>query len=81
MKIQEFSVITSIMTKICPFSDQCIFLHEESTKCIFGFVCERDMCFYKHEHMEDVDETNDVEDGNDENKTKLSTHQMLKIPL
>ena len=66
--------------KICPFSDQCIFLHEESTKCKYGNFCERDKCMYKHENIEDVDDTDDVEDVNDKNDDDKESNKTFINP-
>ena len=52
----------------CPFKQDCIFLHEDSTPCRYGNLCERINCMFTHElfENEDVakqdDETEDNED-------------------
>ena len=42
--------------KTCPFNEECIFLHEDSSKCKYGKACERMYCMFKHcdEEKEDV---------------------------
>ena len=35
--------------KICPYNQECIFLHEESMSCKYGNLCERLLCMFKHE--------------------------------
>ena len=34
--------------KVCPFENQCIFLHEDPEDCKYGEICEREYCMYKH---------------------------------
>ena len=41
--------------KICPFKEECLFLHEEAETCKFGKLCERMFCMYKHESENDND--------------------------
>ena len=41
--------------KICPFEQDCIFLHEHSTQCIYEKLCERNNCMYKHSSNEKHD--------------------------
>ena len=53
--------------KICPFNNQCIFLHEPSTDCKYGSKCERINCMYKHDKPEndndDISEQHDILDN------------------
>ena len=42
--------------KICPFDKDCIFLHENSTECKYGKLCERMNCMYKHRTEELLDD-------------------------
>ena len=52
--------------KECPFSQDCVFLHEVSAPCRYGIVCVRDKCMFRHgdqekkdEHCEQMDDKND----------------------
>ena len=49
--------------KECPFDDDCVYLHEDSVDCKYGDLCERDMCMFKHESC---DEINEREEDNDD---------------
>ena len=42
--------------KNCPFNLNCIFLHEDSSQCRYGKLCERTYCMFKHEEVEEKDE-------------------------
>ena len=35
--------------KECPFKEDCIFLHEDSSQCRYEKLCERTYCMHKHE--------------------------------
>ena len=47
--------------KICPYDNECIFLHEESKSCKFGNLCERLFCMFKHE-IETAEEQGSIEE-------------------
>ena len=34
--------------KICPYDNECIFLHEDSDVCRYDMLCERNYCMYKN---------------------------------
>ena len=38
--------------KICPFDEECVFLHEDADICRYWTTCERDL--FKHEDLEDI---------------------------
>ena len=44
--------------KNCPFQEECIFLHEVSKKCKFENGCDRQLCMFRHEDVEEVLEEN-----------------------
>ena len=58
----------------CPFEKDCVFLHENSSQCNYGALCERNLCMYKHlknshdEQLDGVeeDEVIDVSELNEE---------------
>ena len=35
--------------KICPYDEECVFLHLDSSLCKYGKLCERKNCMFKHE--------------------------------
>ena len=37
--------------KTCPYDQDCVFLHEHSTICKYGPVCERLYCMFKHKNV------------------------------
>ena len=45
-------------SKNCPFKEDCVFLHMVSKNCKFGIECDRKMCMFRHEALEDVVEKN-----------------------
>ena len=47
--------------KQCPFQDKCIFLHENSSQCKYGNLCERTNCMHRHLVNEDVDGDEQIE--------------------
>ena len=34
--------------KTCPYSEDCVFLHEDSPSCKYSTACERNYCMFKH---------------------------------
>ena len=34
--------------KTCPYNEDCVYLHEDSTVCRYGMACERNYCMFKH---------------------------------
>ena len=46
--------------KTCPYSKECIFLHQDSPICKYGKKCERMLCMFKHEEDEDEFENVDT---------------------
>ena len=34
--------------KLCPYEEECIFLHKDSSLCKYGALCERNNCMFKH---------------------------------
>ena len=34
--------------KTCPYNEDCVFLHKDSTVCKYGIACERKYCMFKH---------------------------------
>ena len=34
--------------KTCPYNEDCVFLHEDSSVCKYGMACERNYCMFKH---------------------------------
>ena len=54
----------------CPFAHNCIFLHENSPQCMFGKLCERIKCMFKHKssdkHVSDNDDEKNELDTADE---------------
>ena len=50
----------------CPFQQDCIFLHEDSTPCRYGKLCERINCMYKHEIIENEDVAKEDDDETEE---------------
>ena len=42
--------------KNCPLNLNCVFLHEDSSQCRYGKVCERTYCMFKHEEVDENDE-------------------------
>ena len=62
--------------KTCPYSKDCIFLHQASPICKYGKKCERLLCMFKHETDEvenvdtfavivDVDEVDEIDESNE----------------
>ena len=51
--------------KNCPFETDCIFLHENSTKCRYGQLCERNYCMFNHKTNEENED--DIKIDNLEN--------------
>ena len=49
--------------KNCPFEENCIFLHEYSTQCKYGKLCERINCMFMHEVNEEPSDDRDNDDG------------------
>ena len=41
--------------KECPFSEECIFLHEKAGICRYAELCERENCMFEHNVSEEVD--------------------------
>ena len=52
--------------KLCPFSKDCIFLHDDAPNCKYGSKCERILCMFKHDDVDDEnkDEHANLEDEN-----------------
>ena len=50
--------------KVCPFIEECLFLHEEAEICKYGKQCERILCMFKHEYEDDENLSDEVK--NDE---------------
>ena len=48
--------------KVCPFDEECVFLHEDSGICKYGAACERDLCMFQHVEVDNSDTNEDVED-------------------
>ena len=57
--------------KDCPYEEECIFVHEESEICKFGKSCERKMCMYRHENIDDESENEEEESSDEEASEKL----------
>ena len=66
--------------KTCPYSKDCIFLHQDSPICKYGKKSERMLCMFKHEEdevenndtltvidIENVDEENEIDNASNEN--------------
>ena len=54
--------------KVCPYKEECIFLHEDSNACRYGLSCERNNCMFKqctNEEIADSENEKDVENGKD----------------
>ena len=47
-------------SKNCPFKEECVFLHEISKQCKFGIECERQMCMFRHDVIEEIIDKNAV---------------------
>ena len=54
----------------CPYSEECIFLHEDSTLCKYGSLCERNLCMFKHESVHEVTEK-ESDDSDKRSQTNL----------
>ena len=59
---------------VCPFDEECVFLHQISPVCKYGIMCARDKCMFRHEETavvdvleKDDDAVKTVEDKNDGN--------------
>ena len=52
--------------KECPFGDDCIFLHEDSSVCKYRKSCERINCMFKHE-IDSIDANEGCKDDEDNN--------------
>ena len=65
--------------KDCPHEDQCIFIHEESEICKFGKGCERDMCMYRHESLEEDESESEEDENDDEVKAENLTPSLDKV--
>ena len=58
--------------KNCPFEADCIFLHENSTKCRYGQLCERQNCMFKHRANEETVDDNDEENLDDDDQSEAN---------
>ena len=69
--------------KECPYSDQCIYAHEDNKDCMYGNDCERIMCMFKHEqHVPDDDESEDEDTDEDEtNEVKENNESIETIQI
>ena len=45
---------------LSPYAEECIFLHEDSTLCKYGLICERNLCMFKHEAAEKESDDSDI---------------------
>ena len=57
--------------KVCPFKEECLFLHEEADTCKYEKLCERMFCMFKHEYEDDEDIGDDVVNAEDGDEDKL----------
>ena len=70
--------------KDCPYSDQCIYAHEDAVDCMFGNDCERILCMFRHvEHIPD-DEDSDYGDSDgdqteNDNENDINTVHMKDL--
>ena len=65
--------------KECPYDEQCIYLHEESEKCKFGKLCERNLCMYIHDVEDDEDDSDSDADDDDEISVDTLQPQLEKL--
>ena len=71
----------------CPYDDQCVFAHDESSACKFGQQCERIMCMFKHdgrdvsddEDENENDEESEDESGDEDEDEKSNGKDLVKI--
>ena len=61
--------------KICPYNEECVFLHEEANLCKYGMVCERMLCMFKHENV--PDEEHEVEESIENNELVKSVTEVI----
>ena len=59
--------------KVCPFEEECIFLHEDSENCRFAENCDRINCMFKHIVSEENDNDENESDENVKDDDKEST--------
>ena len=56
--------------KDCPFKEECVFIHEVSTECKYGDICEREFCMFRHginnneAILEDIEEEEEIHNAN-----------------
>lgn len=71
--------------KTCPYEEECVFLHENSGNCKYGYSCDRNYCMFKHAKKEDREHSdivpcehseNDIvcEDNSDKPEDSSSIH-------
>ena len=62
--------------KTCPFSKDCIFLHEDAPMCKYGKKCKRIYCMFKHEDVEvenvDTNEITEIENVDEDSQKEKS---------
>ena len=62
--------------KVCPYGEECVFLHTDSKLCKYGGLCERMLCMFKHQ-------SDDIETGEiiEEEIVKIGAEQIEIIDV
>ena len=64
--------------KDCEYDDQCIYLHEESEECKFGKSCERLMCMFRHDEVEESDDEDESDDDEEVDNDMEEDEESIK---
>ena len=65
--------------KTCPYSDKCVFLHEDSKMCRYGALCERNYCMFQHDQNDNESEKIEKEKEDLNFETTLNVEDISKI--
>ena len=45
--------------KECPYNTECVFLHQVSKMCKYKEICERELCMFRHQKCDDIENIED----------------------
>ena len=64
---------------VCPYKEECIFLHEDSEYCRYELSCERKLCMFKHcVNAENSDDENDEVETEEKKKNEKNEEKEEK---